>query len=106
MRRRRRSSANAAGLRKLSRQVRGLKETIEGQFKANNLLFAAVPQQAIINLDNAMHEIRSAQPYCVCRACCGIGCYRCYDHGFMMGHQHRTLPEEYKVKDLPEPEEQ
>ena len=95
----------AADLRKLSRQVRGLKEMIEGQFKANNLLFAAVPQQAIINLDNAMHEIRSAQPYCVCRTCCGTGCYRCHDHGFMTGHQYRTLPEEYKAKDiLPEPE--
>ena len=77
--------------------MRNLKETIEGQFKANNLLFAAVPQQAIINLDNAMHEIKSSLAYCVCRGCSGKGCYRCNDLGFQTAAQYRAMPEEYRM---------
>lgn len=87
----------ASELRKLARQVRDMKEAIEEQFRASNLLYAAVPQQAVINLDNVMHEIRAAQPYCVCRACAGNGCYRCSDHGFMTRSQYNRVPDEYKA---------
>ena len=87
----------AADVRKLSRDVRALRNSLEERFKSNDLAFAAVPQQALINLDNAMHEIKSGQAYCVCRGCSGTGCYRCSDHGFQTGAQYRKMPEEYKV---------
>lgn len=86
-----------ADVRKLSRDVRALRNSLEERFKSNDLAFAAVPQQALINLDNAMHEIKSGQAYCVCRGCSGTGCYRCNDHGFQTGAQYRAMPEEYKV---------
>ena len=84
-------------VRKLSRDVRALRNSLEERFKSNDLAFAAVPQQALINLDNAMHEIKSGQAYCVCRGCSGTGCYRCSDHGFQTGAQYRKMPEEYKM---------
>lgn len=83
-------------VRKLSREVRKLKDALEERFKLNDLAFAAVPQQALINLDNAMHEIKSAQAYCVCRGCSGTGCYRCNERGFQTGAQYRRMPEEYR----------
>ena len=89
----------AADVRKLSRDVRALRNSLEERFKSNDLAFAAVPQQALINLDNAMHEIKSGQAYCVCRGCSGTGCYRCSDHGFQTGAQYRKMPEEYKVSE-------
>ena len=85
-----------ADVRKLSREVRKLKDALEERFKLNDLAFAAVPQQALINLDNAMHEIKSAQAYCVCRGCSGTGCYRCNERGFQTGAQYRRMPEEYR----------
>ena len=89
----------AADVRKLSREVRALRNSLEDRFKSNDLAFAAIPQQALINLDNAMHEIKSGQAYCVCRGCSGTGCYRCSDHGFQTGAQYRKMPEEYKAKE-------
>ena len=89
----------AADVRKLSREVRALRNSLEERFKSNDLAFAAIPQQALINLDNAMHEIKSGQAYCVCRGCSGTGCYRCSDHGFQTGAQYRKMPEEYKAKE-------
>ena len=88
-----------ADVRKMSRDVRALRNSLEERFKSNDLAFAAVPQQALINLDNAMHEIKSGQAYCVCRGCSGTGCYRCSDHGFQTGAQYRKMPEEYKVSE-------
>ena len=88
-----------ADVRKMSRDVRALRNSLEERFKSNDLAFAAVPQQALINLDNAMHEIKSGQAYCVCRGCSGTGCYRCSDHGFQTGAQYRKMPEEYKAKE-------
>lgn len=88
-----------ADVRKLSREVRALRNSLEERFKSNDLAFAAVPQQALINLDNAMHEIKSGQAYCVCRGCSGTGCYRCNDHGFQTGAQYRAMPEEYKMSE-------
>ena len=89
----------AADVRKLSREVRALRNSLEERFKSNDLAFAAVPQQALINLDNAMHEIKSGPAYCICRGCSGTGCYRCSDHGFQTGAQYRKMPEEYKVSE-------
>ena len=86
-----------ADVRKMSRDVRALRNSLEERFKSNDLAFAAVPQQALISLDNAMHEIKSGQAYCICRGCSGTGCYRCSDHGFQTGAQYRKMPEEYKV---------
>ena len=86
-----------ADVRKMSRDVRALRNSLEERFKSNDLAFAAVPQQALINLDNAMHEIKSGQAYCVCRGCSGTGCYRCNDHGFQTGAQYRAMPEEYRI---------
>ena len=88
-----------ADVRKMSRDVRALRNSLEERFKSNDLAFAAVPQQALINLDNAMHEIKSGQAYCVCRGCSGTGCYRCSDHGFQTGAQYRKMPEEYKMSE-------
>ena len=88
-----------ADVRKMSRDVRALRNSLEERFKSNDLAFAAVPQQALINLDNAMHEIKSGQAYCVCRGCSGTGCYRCNDHGFQTGAQYRAMPEEYKMSE-------
>ena len=88
-----------AAVRLLSRKVRDLKQELDRHFKDGDIAFAAVPQQALINLDNAMHEIKSSLAYCVCRGCSGKGCYRCNDLGFQTAAQYRAMPEEYKMSE-------
>lgn len=91
---------DASSLRKLARQVRDVKDAIsEGM--SGNMLFAAIPQQTIINLDNAMHEILHGRPYSVCRCCAGKGCYRCNDTGFLTRTKYNAIPDEYKAHDEP-----
>lgn len=85
-----------APLRKIARSLRDLKGDLEDRIKGGDPAFAAVPQQAVINLENSLRELKLSQPYCVCRGCAGTGCYRCGDHGFQTVMQYKRLPEEFK----------
>ena len=86
----------SAPLRKLLRDVRKSKDALSKRLEAGDAAFAAVPQQALINLDNAARELKFAEAYCVCRGCAGEGCYRCGDRGFQTLMQYKQMPEDYR----------
>lgn len=88
----------SAPLRKLMRTARSVRSSIAEHVDAMDLSFAALPQQVLINLDNAVNQMRFAEPYCVCRACGGDGCYRCNNRGFQTILQYKEMPREYRVK--------
>ena len=87
----------SAPLRKLLRDVRKSKDALSKRLEAGDAAFAAVPQQALINLDNAARELKFAEAYCVCRGCAGEGCYRCGDRGFQTLMQYKQMPEEFRA---------
>ena len=65
---------------------------------SGNAAFAAVRQDAILQLDNAYNFVKSAVPFCVCRMCQGDGCKACHDKGFQTEEQYDRNPKEFKAK--------
>ena len=86
----------SARLLKLMRDVRKARQLLSERFEAGDISFAAVPQQALMNLDNVVRELKFSEAYCVCRGCAGEGCYRCNDRGFQTVMQYKQMPEEYR----------
>lgn len=62
-----------------------------------NLAFAAVPQEALIMLNNAYNFVKASKAYCVCRICNGEGCSGCKERGFQTAEQYERNPKEYKA---------
>lgn len=65
---------------------------------SGNAAFAAVRQDAILQLDNAYNFVKSAVPFCVCRMCQGDGCKACHNKGFQTEEQYDRNPKEFKAK--------
>lgn len=63
----------------------------------NDLAFAAIRQDVIIQLDNAYNFVKSAQPFCVCRICQGQGCDACHGRGWQTEDEYEHTPKEFKA---------
>lgn len=85
-------------LQQLMRQVRALGGELATCLDGGKIAFAAVPQQALINLKNAASELKLARAFCVCRMCQGEGCYACSNLGFQTVVQYKALPGEYRAE--------
>lgn len=61
--------------------------------------FAAVRQDALVNLDNAYNFVASATPFCVCRVCKGTGggCRACHGRGWQTEEEYRRNPKELQA---------
>ena len=59
--------------------------------------FAAVRQDALVNLNNAYAFIRAAEPHCVCRMCQGNGCRACHSRGWQTEEEYGRNPKEFKA---------
>lgn len=59
--------------------------------------FAAVRQDALINLNNAYNFIAAAEPHCVCRMCQGNGCLACHERGWQTEEEYRRNPKEFQA---------
>ena len=59
--------------------------------------FAAVRQDALVNLNNAYAFIRAAEPHCVCRMCQGNGCRACHNRGWQTEEEYGRNPKEFKA---------
>jgi hypothetical protein len=57
----------------------------------------SIPQRAIMELDNAYHELNAALPHCVCRLCQGRGCNACAGLGYQTKDQYARNPKEFKA---------
>lgn len=67
-------------------------------FEEKDPAFAAVRQDALINLDNAYNFISAAEPHCVCRMCQGSGCKACHNRGWQTKDEYKANPKEFQAK--------
>lgn len=86
-----------AELKRFRREIRAARHGIGAAVAGQSPAFGAVPQQVLLNLDNAARELRFAEPYCVCRGCAGEGCYRCGMLGYQTVLQYRRMPREFRA---------
>lgn len=61
-------------------------------------MFAAVRQDALVQLDNAYRFVSAAEPHCVCRICQGQGCKACHGRGWQTEEEYGRNPKEFKVQ--------
>ena len=59
--------------------------------------FAAVRQDALVQLNNAYNFIGAAEPHCVCRMCQGNGCRACHERGWQTEDEYNNNPREFKA---------
>ena len=67
-------------------------------FEEKDPAFAAVRQDALVQLNNAYNFISAAEPHCVCRMCQGQGCKACHNRGWQTEDEYKNNPKEFKAK--------
>lgn len=67
-------------------------------FEDKDPAFAAVRQDALVNLNNAYNFVNAAEPHCVCRMCQGTGCKACHERGWQTEEEYKRNPKEFKVQ--------
>ena len=60
--------------------------------------FAAVRQDALVNLNNAYNFVNAAEVWCVCRMCQGNGCKVCHGRGWQTEEEYKRNPKEFQAK--------
>ena len=85
--------------KKVAKQLKALRKMSEQRIFSGDLAFVGLGQQFLINLDNAIRNLKYWTPFCVCRGCRGEGCYRCSNHGFQSRSQYDMNPPELKAEE-------
>ena len=67
-------------------------------FEEKDPAFAAVRQDALVNLNNAYNFVNAAEPHCVCRMCQGTGCKACHNRGWQTEEEYKRNPKEFQAK--------
>ena len=67
-------------------------------FDEKDPAFAAVRQDALVNLNNAYNFVNAAEPHCVCRMCQGTGCKACHERGWQTEEEYKRNPKEFQAK--------
>lgn len=67
-------------------------------FEDKDPAFAAVRQDALVNLNNAYNFVNAAEPHCVCRMCQGTGCKACRERGWQTEEEYKRNPKEFQAK--------
>ena len=83
------------GLAEVYAQISSARTRLRFGLQNNVAEFAAVRQDALVQLDNAYSFVKSAQPFCVCRMCQGQGCKSCRETGFQTEDQFKRNPPEF-----------
>ena len=60
--------------------------------------FAAVRQDALVNLNNAYNFVNAAEVWCVCRMCQGNGCKACHERGWQTEEEYKRNPKEFQAE--------
>ena len=68
-------------------------------FEEKDPAFAAVRQDALVNLNNAYNFVNAAEPHCVCRMCQGTGCKACHERGWQTEEEYKRNPKEFKAEE-------
>lgn len=66
--------------------------------RGGDAVFAAVRQDALVQLNNAYNFVAAAAPHCVCRMCQGQGCAACHGRGWQTGEEYERNPKEFKAQ--------
>ena len=66
-------------------------------FEDKDPAFAAVRQDALVNLNNAYNFVNAAEPHCVCRMCQGTGCKACHERGWQTEEEYKRNPKEFQA---------
>lgn len=67
-------------------------------FEDKDPAFAAVRQDALVNLNNAYNFVNAAKVWCVCRMCQGNGCKACHERGWQTEEEYERDPKEFKAE--------
>ena len=86
------------GLAEVYAQISSARTRLRFGLQNNVAEFAAVRQDALVQLDNAYSFVKSAQPFCVCRMCQGQGCKACHKRGWQTEDEYERNPKEFKAK--------
>lgn len=86
------------GLAEVYAQISSARTRLRFGLENNVAEFAAVRQDALVQLDNAYSFVKSAQPYCVCRMCQGQGCKACHGRGWQTEDEYKRNPDDFKAK--------
>jgi len=76
-----------------------IRKGLEEKRISGDLAFAVFVPYAITHINNLITSIRKGLPYCVCRACRGVGCGSCSRLGFQTERQYDITPAEFKDAD-------
>ena len=83
--------------KEVAKKLKQLRKFAETRIFSGDLAFVGLGQQFLINLDNAIRNLKFWTPFCVCRSCRGEGCYRCSNRGFQSRSQYDMNPPELKA---------
>jgi len=86
---------NSTHLADWEHRISMVKSEIKGARALGNPIAKGL-QRAVIELDNAYHEVKAAEPWCVCRVCQGQGCKACGDNGYQTEEQYKRNPDELR----------
>lgn len=86
------------GLAEVYAQISSARTRLRFGLQNNVAEFAAVRQDALVQLDNAYSFVKSAQPFCVCRMCQGQGCKACHGRGWQTEDEYKRNPDDFKAK--------
>lgn len=86
------------GLAEVYAQISSARTRLRFGLENNVAEFAAVRQDALVQLDNAYSFVKSAQPFCVCRMCQGQGCKACHGRGWQTEDEYKRNPDDFKAK--------
>jgi len=80
--------------------ISSARSAIRKEQEAGNPQFAAIRQQALVELDNAYNFVAAATPFCVCRMCQGQGCKACGGRGWQTEEQYDRNPSDFKAEEV------
>ena len=82
--------------RGLVKMLHDVQEGITEELENGNIAFCKVSQSTLITVKNAVEDLKSEMPFCVCRVCSGQGCRACGNTGIQKKSEYDRNPKEIK----------
>lgn len=82
--------------RGLVKMLHDVQEGITEELENGNIAFCKVSQSTLITVKNAVEDLKSEMPFCVCRVCSGQGCRACGNTGIQKKSEYDRNPKEVK----------
>ena len=86
-----------AALSEIASLISKARVSLRGGMDQGVASFAAVRQEALVQLNNAYSFVTAAKAHCVCRMCQGNGCKACHERGWQTAEEYERNPREFKA---------